>query len=187
MLETLAVSIDEDRALGTVGVSANADLGGTLLSRWFLSYAGPPDGMRVDSGAEGSLGATEVVLVIDVTGSMLDNLDGVRVDSDDSTSRINIVKTAAAELIAILNAHDSSAIAVGIVPWTYRVRLNQSTRTSWETDGMGGLSNRADLSPIRQEAPQGATCTLPETQSLPARNQAPQRRAKPGRDVLTCA
>ena len=42
MLETLAVSIDEDRALGTVGVSANADLGGTLLSRWFLSYARTP-------------------------------------------------------------------------------------------------------------------------------------------------
>ena len=172
MLETLAVSIDVNRALGTVGVSANADLGGTLLSRWFLSYAGPPDGTRVDSGAEGSLGATEVVLVIDVTGSMLDNLNGVRVGSDDSSSRINIVKTAAADLIDILNSHDSSAIAVGIVPWTYRVRLNQSTRTSWETKGWAVYpTERTYLQPTR--GPPGSDMYLPETQSLPARTRLP--------------
>ena len=172
MLETLAVSIDVNRALGTVGVSANADLGGTLLSRWFLSYAGPPDGTRVDSGAEGSLGATEVVLVIDVTGSMLDNLNGVRVGSDDSSSRINIVKTAAADLIDILNSHDSSAIAVGIVPWTYRVRLNQSTRTSWETKGWAVYPTERTY-PHPTRGPPGSDKYLPEMQSLPARNRLP--------------
>lgn len=172
MLETLAVSIDVNRGLGTVGVTAQADLGGTLLSRWVLDYSGPGDGIRVESGAEGSIGATEIVLAIDVTNSMLDNLAGVRVGLDDPTSRINIVKKAAEDLIDILAAHENSAIAVGLVPWSYRVRLNQATRTGWETKGWAVYPTERTY-PRPTRGPPASNLFLAERQSLPAQNRLP--------------
>ena len=173
MLETLAVEIDVDRVLGTVGVAAQADLGGTLLSRWVLDYPGPEDGIRVESGAEGSINATELVLVIDVTGSMLDDLDGRRVNRDDPTSRINVVKRAAEDLIDILAAHENSTIAVGLVPWTYRVRLNRATRTRWETRGWAVYPTERTY-PHPTRGPPGSGLYLPERQSLPAQNRLPR-------------
>lgn len=172
MRETLVVSIDVDRGQGTVGVSARADLGGTLLSRWFFDYSGPADGISVESGAEGSIGATEIVLVIDVTGSMLDNLAGVRVGSGDSTSRVNVVKRASEDLIDLLAARDDSVIAVGLVPWNYRVRLNQATRTRWETRGWAVYPSERTY-PHPAQGPPASDMFLPETQSLPARNRLP--------------
>ena len=173
MRATLAVSIDVDRVLGTVGVAAQADLGGTLLSRWVLDYSGPGDGIRVESGAEGSISATEVALVIDVTSSMVDNLAGVRVNRDDPTSRINIVKRAAEDLVDILAAHENGTIAVGLVPWNYRVRLDQSTRTRWETRGWAVYPTERTY-PHPTRGPPASDRYLPETQSLPARNRLPR-------------
>ena len=173
MNETLVVSIDVNRDLGTVGVSAQADLGGTLLSKWFLDYPGPEDGVSVMAGAEGSVNASELVLVIDVTSSMLDNLDGVRVDSGDPTSRINIVKRAAEDLVDILSSHESSTIAVGLVPWTYRVRLDQPTRTRWKTHGWAVYPTERTY-PHPTRGPPGSDRYLPETQSLPAKSRLPE-------------
>ena len=172
MNETLEVSVDVNRSLGTVGVRAQADLGGTLLSKWFLDYAGPEDGVAVQAGAEGAVNASELVLVIDITGSMLDDLRGARVDRNDPTSRINIVKQAAEDLIDILSSHENSTIAVGIVPWTYRVRLDQPTRTRWETHGWAVYPTERTY-PHPTRGPPGPEMYLPESQSLPLQNSLP--------------
>ena len=37
ILGTLEVSVTVDRGLGSIDVSAEADLGGTLLAKWFIS------------------------------------------------------------------------------------------------------------------------------------------------------
>lgn len=172
MRDTLQVSIDVDRRLGTVGVEAQADLGGTLLSRYVLDYAGPEDGIKVKSGAEGSVNATEVVLVLDVTVSMADGLTGVRVGRYNPASRINIVKRAAEDLVDVLAAPENSAIAVGIVPWHYRVRLNRATRERWETRRWAVYpAERTYPHPAR--GPPARNMYLPERQSLPARSRLP--------------
>ena len=172
MDETLDVQLTSNRTLGTVAVVASADLGGTLLSKRILAYAGPEDGMTVNAGAEGSIGATELVLAIDVTSSMLDNLDGVRVGSSDPTSRINIVRRAAVDLVDILAAFENSTIAVGIVPWNYRVRLNRATREQWEADGWAIYpSERTYPHPTR--GPPGSDRFLPESQTMPNRSRLP--------------
>ena len=172
MDETLKVELTLNRELGTVAVSASADMGGTLLSKQILAYAGPKDGMAVKSGAEGMAGATELVLAIDVTGSMMESLDGERVRADDPTSRISIVKVAAGDLIEILASRKNSKIAVGIVPWNYRVRLNQATRTRWEDSGWAVYpSQRTYPHPTR--GPPGVEKYLPERQSLPSRTRIP--------------
>ena len=143
MSETLDVKVEVDQSLGSIDVTANADLGGTLLSRWLYAYTGPK--MTADSGVEGSLGATEIVLAIDTTGSMNSSLDGSTRGGPDS--RMSIVKKAAVDLVDVLESFPNSVVAVGIVPWTWRVRLNASTRARLGDRRVGRLSDRADLSP----------------------------------------
>ena len=171
MDETLQVDLTSDRMLGTVAVAASADLGGILLSKRILASAGP-EGITVESGAEGSIGATELVLAIDVTGSMSNKLDGVSAAASDPASRINIVKKAAEDLIDILGSRENSTIAVGIVPWSYRVRLNQATRTQWEADGWAVFpAERTYPHPTR--GPPGSDMYLPERQPMPSRTRLP--------------
>ena len=70
--KTLTVTLGVDRAEGTVAVSASADLGGTLLSRVLPllgRYAGP-ETIGVDGGVERIVAPLEVVLAIDMSGSM---------------------------------------------------------------------------------------------------------------------
>ena len=173
MTGTLAVSVDIERVRGAVDVTAQADLGGTLLSRWLLDRAGPAD-LRAGSGAEGSLGATEIALVIDVTGSMASTLDGVRVGGRDPTSRMNIVKRAALDLVDILASHENSTIAVGLVPWTYHARLGGGARTRWETEGWAVYPTERTY-PHPTRGPPGSEMYLPELQALPVRGRLPPR------------
>lgn len=127
---------------GTEG-GARADLGGTPLSKWFLDYGGPADGIAVEAGAGASISATELVLaIIDVTGSMLDNLDGARVASSDPSSRINLVRTAARDLVDLLASRENSTIAVGLVPWSYRVRLGHEPETELARGANMGTRHR---------------------------------------------
>ena len=170
MQETLDVTVVVDRSLGSIDVTANADLGGTLLSNWLLAYAGP-EKMEADSGVEGSLGATEIVLAIDTTGSMSYSLDGST--QGGPTSRMAIVKKAAVDLVDVLESFPNSVVAVGIVPWTWRVRLNASTRARWETEGWAVYPTERTY-PHPTRGPPGSDRYLPETQSLPARSRLPQ-------------
>ena len=170
MADTLDVDVDVDRSLGSVDVTANADLGGTLFSRWLYALRGP-DEMNADSGVEGSLGATEIVLAIDTTGSMAYSLDGST--RGGPGSKMAIVKQAAVDLVDVLESFPNSVIAVGIVPWTWRVRLNASTRTRWETEGWAVYPTERTY-PHPTRGPPGSDRYLPETQSLPARSRLPQ-------------
>ena len=172
MEETLEVSLDVDRAAGLVDIDAKADMGGTLLSGWFLDYAGPPDGIAVDAGVGAAISATEIVLAIDVTGSMLDNLEGTRVPGDDASSRINIVKQAAVDLVDLLAARENATIAVGLVPWNHRVRLDPSTRSEWERQNWA-LYPTSRTYPHPGRGP-GANRLPPEVQTLPAQSNLPR-------------
>ena len=182
MVETLEVSVEVDRSMGSVDVSANADLGGTLLSPWLLAYGGP-DTMTADAGVEGSLGATEVVLAIDTTGSMAYSLDGTTRDGPDS--RMNIVKNAAVNFVDVLESFPNSVVAIGIVPWTWRVRLNAATRTRWETNGWAVYPTERTY-PHPTRGPPGSDRYLPERQSCPRGPDSPGR-AEPGWVAPICA
>ena len=170
MVETLEVAVVVDRSRGAIDVDANADLGGTLLSKWLLGYAGP-DKTRADAGVEGSLGATEIVLAIDTTGSMDYSLDGSTRGGPDT--RMSIVKKAAVNLVDVLESFPNSVVAVGIVPWTWRARLNGDTRARWETNGWAVYPTER-IYPHPTRGPPGSDRYLPERQSLPARSRLPQ-------------
>ena len=169
--ETLDVSLDVDRAAGLVDVDARADLGGTLLSKWFLDYAGPPEGIAVDAGVGAAISATELVLAIDITGSMRYALNGDRVPNSSPNSRISIVRTAALDLVDILASREDATIAVGLVPWNYRVRLGQSTRAEWARQGWA-LYPTSRTYPHPGRGP-GVDRYPPEVQTLPAQSRLP--------------
>ena len=157
MVATLDVKVEVDQDLGSIDVTADADLGGTLLSKWLLDYSGPAE-MQADSGVEGSLGTTEIVLAIDTTGSMDYSLDGST--RGGSTSRMAIVKQAAVDLVDVLESFPNSVIAVGLVPWTWRVRLNGSTRTLWKSKGWAVYPTERTY-PHPTRAPRAATGICP--------------------------
>ena len=169
MEETLEVGVKVDRSMGSVEVSADADLGRTLFSWWLLAYQGP-DTIRVDAGVEGSLGATEVVLAIDTTGSMSYSLDGKTQNGPDS--RMNVVKEAAVNFVDVLESFPNSVVAVGVVPWTWRVRLNATTRHRWETEGWAVYPTERTY-PHPTRGPPASDRYLPEMQSLPLRTRLP--------------
>ena len=104
---------------------------------------------------------TELVLAIDSTGSMGQTVSGVDsgwackeklrqagmpcdahwevcmeraeeagIPCDES--RMTIVKRAATQLVDTITADTSRTVAVGLVPWHYRVKFDQATRTRWE-------------------------------------------------------
>ena len=127
--KSLEVELDLDRTRRTVGVTARADLGGTLFSRnlpLLGNYAGP-EKVAASTGIESESTPVEVVLAIDLSGSMSLNLEGNAHDN----GRINAVKSASKTLVAVLdpNAHDR--VAVGIVPWHETVRLDGTTAEEW--------------------------------------------------------
>ncbi len=168
MDETLKVDVKLNRRMGTVAVSASAEMGGTLLSKQLLAYAGPKDGITVESGAEGSFEATEIVLVLDVTTSMLRKMGR----GWSGPSRLSIVKRAAEDLVEVFASNENSPVAVGIVPWNYRVRLNGATRERWEDNGWAVYpTERTYPHPTRGEL--GADRHPPERQALPQRERIP--------------
>ena len=77
MHDTLEVDVNVNRGLGTVAVTARADLGRNSPFEEDTGLRRDPE-IAVKSGAEGAIGATELVLAIDVTTSMSSNLNGAR-------------------------------------------------------------------------------------------------------------
>ncbi len=131
--DTLVVDPRPNRLAGTVDIEAEADLGGAVFGRWLWgSVAGKT---HVASRTERMAGLTEVALAIDVTGSMGDDLAG-NTPSNSSPERMEIVKQAALQLVDVLNAGaPAGSVAVGLVPWHFRVQFDQATRTRWEDNG----------------------------------------------------
>ena len=131
--ETLKVTVSVNHAQRTVGMETEADLGGTLFSRHLPllgSYTGPATA-RARAGVEAESPMVEVVLAIDVTSSMSRGLTEGR-NPRPGESRIDIVKRAAKRIVAILDPDDKNSVGVGIVPWSWTVRLNSAAAREWE-------------------------------------------------------
>ena len=133
--KTLAVTLDLDRPNRTVGVTAQADLGGTLFSRHLalLGHHEGPEHTTVQAGVQSESTPVEVVLAIDVSGSM----DYTPQSSVWSLthSRLAIVKRAARDLVAVLDPNGYARVAVGIVPWYVAVRLDAQRAARWASAG----------------------------------------------------
>ena len=132
--EDIEVKLEVDRRAGTVGVSVNADVADTLFAKLLYDYEGPGE-ITTRAGAERETTKAEVVLAMDMTTSMTQNLAGDWPRAGE-LSRMAIVRRAAHVLVDILDPGDEeSMIAVGVVPWHINVRLDETMRTAWERDG----------------------------------------------------
>ena len=149
---TLDVDIVPQRLQSAVDVSAQADLGGTLLSRhmpMFESVA-PSRPVRAVTQVESVTNPIEVVLAIDISTSMDSLLNGTAacincanlppelqaiVDPDGNRGpenrRIEIVRRAAAQLVGILGPSAVDRVAIGVVPWHTQVRLDSDVISDW--------------------------------------------------------
>ena len=134
---SLVVKVTPDRASSTVDVKAAADLGGTLFSRHLPimgNYTGPSE-VGTLAKVEGTSNPIEVVLAIDISGSMAWTLNAGQAKADGSDSRMAIARRAATALVDILAPSQANRVAVGLVPWQAQVRLDAATRGDWETKG----------------------------------------------------
>ena len=137
VMNTLVVSVDIDRAERTVTVGVQADFGGTLLGKhmgMFNTFGGPQT-MRVETDVKSVINPIEVVLAIDTSGSMRRRIDQNWNCGGCPDSRMNIVKTAAKNLVTILGPNAAERIAIGIVPWNNAVRLDATLANEWDSNG----------------------------------------------------
>ena len=134
---TLVVEVRPHRGRRTVDVSAQADLGGSLLSRHMplLGNFTGPSVMHVKAGVESITNPVEVVLAIDISQSMTHCVSGRSRRCAQSGTRISVVKRVAATLVDILDPSVNNGIAIGIVPWHMLVRLDASARDEWARNG----------------------------------------------------
>ena len=139
---TLKVSFEgSDWAQGTVKVTATANLGGTLFSRYLPllgNYEGP-DRIQVEAGFDSDSTPAEVVLAIDISTSIypLVLVDDDEPSAGNQDTRIDIVKDAALNLVDIIKPDADNRVAVGIVPWHTQVRLESDTADYWVRGGRG--------------------------------------------------
>ena len=147
--QTLVVQVVVNRGQRTVDVAAEADLGGIFMSRVlpFMAESVVSERTRVESLIETFVNPIEVVLAIDISDSMLKALDGGHTKSHvwsdalgmvvavEEPSRMEVVKLAAENLVAILGPSEEDRIAIGVVPWGGVVRLDAQARDRWERNG----------------------------------------------------
>lgn len=127
--EDIGLTLDIDRQAGIVGATVQADIGKTAMSERFLGYSGPGAVAR-ESGVESVGNAVEVVLAIDISASMQNDLNGSRAWRN-IPSRMDIVKQAANDLVDIIDPNEENRVAVGLVPWHILVRLSERAQTEW--------------------------------------------------------
>ena len=142
---SLTVKVTSDRASSTVDVKAAADLGGTLFSRHLPimgNYTGPSE-VGTLAKVEGTSNPIEVVLAIDISGSMAWTLDASQAKADGSDSRMAIARRAATALVDIVAPSQANRVAVGLVPWQAQVRLDAATRGDWKTKGWAAYRKAA--------------------------------------------
>ena len=164
----LDVKVKPYREAKLVRVEVSADLGGTLFSRELPildNYEGPEQ-IGVKAAVEGVSNPIELVLAIDVSGSMGRRLDGeVAKDGDDS--RMKIVKGAAQSLVDILGPDEDKRIAVGLVPWQAQVRLEESMRREWERRSWAKYPKKRHFGATYKCNPANSCTSLAEDQDLP--------------------
>ena len=178
---TLVVKVVPHRAQGTVDVTAQADLGGTILSQSLPIFGSSdaPQEVHVEAQVKSFTNPVEVVLAVDVSKSMERVLDGRRVcqnmrcpypeNRGPDSVRITIVKRGAADLVDILNPSRENRVAMGVVPWHGMVRLDSDASTDWEDSGWAEYPTRRVYGqPYVGCAPGVLSCTPPAsvTQAL---------------------
>ena len=174
---TLVVEVLPDTDKGTVDVNAQADLGGFLLASRLplLGGVSQAESVQVKSRVKRAVNPIEVVLAIDISKSMERALDGKKT-SGDTSSRMNIVKQAAKDLVDILNPSADNRVAIGIVPWHAVVRLDDDAMSEWVREGWAAYPSSRRYASAYACKREGCT-PLDETQNLPD---------KPGEDWLGC-
>lgn len=128
---SLELDLRLNRPQTTSTVKVRANWGGPLLSHVFPSFG---EGLleawaHTASSSEALVPPLEVVLAIDVSSSMN------TIIPVDGQSRLSAVKDAAIALVDTLAPDRNSGVAIGIVPWNYRVGLQQREASRWETEG----------------------------------------------------
>lgn len=193
-ISTLEVNVQPDRDRSTVDVSVQADLGGFLFTSRlpFLNAAEQAGATKVGSRTEGVTKPVEVVLAIDVSTSMKDTLSGgkphgpqpaieiggvVYGPSPGIPSRMEIVKRAAKDLVAILNPNERDRVAVGVVPWHILVRLESAARQGWDREGWAEYPGSRRYAATYQCTSSGSCSSRDKTQTLPP---------EPGEDWQGC-
>ncbi len=162
---TLEVRLTLHHGAGMVDVDASADLGGVLFSGWMLDADTTAEMGKVTvetrtERLESDGGTIEVALAIDSTGSMSRTISGRSSQSSGEDSRMTIVKRAAQDLIDILTA-TGSPVAIGVVPWDFRVRLDATMRTRWEDNSYAQYPTQRYYKNPYRASTQGEWQTLP--------------------------
>ena len=168
-MESLEVEVTPHREKSAVDVEARANLGGTLFSKHLPlagNYAGPEE-IAVAAMVESFPVPVEVVLAIDVSVSMDMTLDNKLPKPDKSDSRIGIVKRAASTMVDILGPNEDSRVAVGVVPWQYLVRLDDTTRQDWVAKGWAQYPQTRHYDAAYTCAPAGNCTALATDDVLP--------------------
>ena len=138
-MESLVLNIALNRNAGTLNVEATADMGGFIMAATLPLFDGLAEAgsTKTRTGAEQAIPPAEVVLALDVSGSML-----YRVDRDEVArswhgheSRMDVVKRAAINIVDVLKPDAFHRIAIGVVPWADVVRLDADMAGEWERQG----------------------------------------------------
>ena len=132
--EDVTVTVDVDRSAGLVDVTVEAPIGKTLIASWVLGFLGPGE-IAAGSGMELAMAPAEVVLVLDTTRSMQLRYGGTQ-------TRLAATRAAARDLVDILSPSDVGPVAVGLVPWTTMVRLDDSARSAWSNAGWAAFPDQ---------------------------------------------
>lgn len=116
--EDIVVMLAIDRDAGTVDVTSEAPLGASLTG--LVSGYHELERIASASTVEQGIRPMVVVLALDVSGSMLNALDGGRA-ANPALQRIGIVREAAQTLVRILGPNPREPVAIGLVPWSNRI------------------------------------------------------------------
>lgn len=162
----ISVTLDIDRTAGTVGASVRANIGRTAMSQRLFGNSGPGPIAR-ESGVESVRNAVEVVLAIDISRSMWNELGGSR-PGPGEPSRMDIVRQAAHELVDILDPSEGNRVAVGLVPWHILVRLSATMQADWVADGWAKYPQSRNYAASYACKPEGNCTAFDVDQALPA-------------------
>ncbi len=131
--DTLEITVTPDREAGVVGVEARADLGGAIAGRFLWGRV--IDKTIASSGVERIVAPVDLVLAIDVTGSMGGSIIFRENDPPEERKRINVVRKAAQILIEALYDQEGETghVSVGLVPFNTTVNIGKD-RQDWVSD-----------------------------------------------------
>lgn len=130
---TLEIRLRPDMEAGLVKVNAAASLGGAIAGRHL--WGALVEKSRAASGAERVVAPVDLVLVMDVTGSMAGSIHNKHLGPiSEEDRRITVVRNAAQHLIqALFDQDETHHVWVGLVPFSTTVNIG-GERQDWVSD-----------------------------------------------------